>query len=492
MRKHCVRVMLPLILTAVSLDQASTPPPVPREFRAVWVATVDNIDWPSKRNLSTAKQEAELIRILDRAANLHLNAIVLQIRPAADALYDSPLEPWSEYLTGRQGKPPDPYYDPLTFAVAEAHKRGLELHAWINPYRARHPSATGPLARNHIAVTDPGLVHPYGDLLWMDPGEPAVQQRSLQVISDVVRRYDVDGIHIDDYFYPYPEGSRDFPDRGTYASRGGGLARGDWRRGNVDAFVSEAYREIHALKPWVKFGISPFGIYRPGVPSGIKAGIDQYAELFSDPLKWLRNGWCDYMSPQLYWPISQKAQSFPVLLRWWSSQNVMHRHVWPGLFTSRTLSGHTKSGFPPSEIVNQIKTTRRFPDPGQVHFSMKPLSVDAEGIDEALMGSVYQQDALPPASPWLDPNPPGKPVLQVQRDGTIEWRAGEGERPFWYVVWLRYGQHWLTRVVPADLDRLHPEPKLAIGTLNRVCVAAANRCAVMSAISEATPREERP
>jgi uncharacterized lipoprotein YddW (UPF0748 family) len=479
-----------LSILAVLLTSDSVPPPVPREFRAVWVATVDNIDWPSRRGLSTERQKAELIRILDRASTLHLNAVLLQVRPAADALYDSSIEPWSEYLTGRQGQAPAPYYDPLAFAVAEAHKRGLELHAWINPYRARHPSAKGPLASNHIAVTDPGLVRQYGDLLWMDPGEPSVRVRTLEVVADVVKRYDIDGVHIDDYFYPYPENGREFPDRSSYASRGGGMDRGDWRRANVDGFVSAVYREIHAIKPWVQFGISPFGIYRPGVPGGIRAGVDQYAELFSDPLKWLRNGWCDYLSPQLYWPISQKAQSFTTLLTWWNSQNVLHRHVWPGLYTSRTMSGGTKGATSAAEIVRQIEFTRQFSDPGDVQFSMKPLIEDSGGIDEALSGSVYQEEALPPASEWLGPRAPGRPVVSAAPDGSISWRAGAGARPFWYVVWLRYGNRWLTHVVPGSADKWNAEPRLAAGTLREVCVAAASRCAVLSKVASVTLREE--
>jgi uncharacterized lipoprotein YddW (UPF0748 family) len=482
--------MLSLLISAliVAGPGNSTPPPVPREFRAVWVATVDNIDWPSKRTLTTDRQKAEMIRLLDQAVSLHLNAVVFQVRPAADALYDSSLEPWSEYLTGRQGKAPSPYYDPLAFAVSEAHKRGLELHAWFNPYRARHPSAKGPLASTHIASTDPGVVKRYGSMLWMDPGEPLVQQRTLQVIEDVVRRYDVDGIHIDDYFYPYPEGSQEFPDAGSYASRGAGLTRGDWRRSNVDSFVAHAYAAIHQIKPWVQFGISPFGIYRPGIPNGIKAGIDQYAELYSDPLKWLRNGWCDYISPQLYWSIKQTPQSFTTLLRWWKSENAMDRHIWPGLFTSRTLEAGKKSGFPASEIVNQVKATRRLESaPGEIHFSMQAFKEDGAGVDEALVGSVYQQDALPPASPWLGADAPGKPSVEVT-DGGVRWTSGEGKPPFRYVVWLRYGTKWFTRVLPGEAGRLNPEAALDAGRLDRVAVAAVSRTGVQSEIASAPIR----
>jgi len=327
---------------------ASAPPPVARELRGVWVATVANIDWPSRPGLPADSQRAELTALLDRAAALRLNAVVFQVRPAADALYPSELEPWSEFLTGEQGKAPEPLWDPLAFAVDGAHRRGMELHAWFNPYRARHPAAKGTEAPTHISRTHPGLVKSYGRYLWMDPGEPEVQERSLRVMLDVVRRYDVDGIHIDDYFYPYPERDSagrtvDFPDEPSwqrYRASGGRLARDDWRRRNVDDFIQRLHREIHREKPWVKFGISPFGIWRPGHPPQIQTGFDQYAMLYADARRWLREGWMDYFTPQLYWPVAQTPQSYPVLLDWWVKENVRGRHLWPGNFTSRTWEGN--------------------------------------------------------------------------------------------------------------------------------------------------------
>jgi len=262
--------------------QDADPPAIPREFRAAWVATVDNIDWPSSRTLTPDQQRSEMIHILDTAVSLRLNAIIFQVRPACDALYDSKLEPWSEYLTGRQGRAPSPYYDPLEFAVREAHARGIELHCWFNPYRAGHPAQRGPYALSHIRYRHPEIVKNYGRYLWLDPGEPLVQKHSLDVIRDVVRRYDIDGVHIDDYFYPYPEDGQEFQDQASYKryqNGGGDLGLHDWRRQNVDHFVESAYKTIKSEKPWVKFGISPFGIYRPGIPETIKAGVDQYDEL---------------------------------------------------------------------------------------------------------------------------------------------------------------------------------------------------------------------
>lgn len=397
---------------AVSLPEA---PPVAREFRAVWVATVDNIDWPSRRDLSTADQQRELIAILDRAKALHMNALVFQVRPAADAMYPSALEPWSVYLTGAQGRAPSPGWDPLAFVVREAHARGLELHAWFNPYRARHPSDKSPLDPTHLAVTRPALVKRYGQHLWMDPGEPAVIEKSLVVVEDVVKRYDVDGVHIDDYFYPYKE--RDargkvipFPDErsyGAYTARGGTLEIDDWRRANVDTFVQQMYARVKRAKPWVKVGISPFGIWRPGYPSDVR-GFDSFAELYGDSRKWLREGWLDYASPQLYWPIGKVGQPYASLLDWWVGENVKGRHMWPGNFTSRVGTGAVWTA---DELVNQIAVTRRQGNAtGNVHFSMSAFmpprgaaaqKPERDTLAARLLRESYAAPALVPASPWL-------------------------------------------------------------------------------------------
>ncbi|MGH7979919.1 MAG: glycoside hydrolase family 10 protein, partial [Limisphaerales bacterium] len=287
---------------------AGDPPAPPREFRGAWIATVGNKDWPSAPGLTVARQKAELISLLDTAARLKLNAVVFQVRPDCDAMYASAIEPWSEYLTGVQGRAPHPYYDPLAFAIEEAHQRGLELHAWFNPFRARG-SVLSPPAPNFIGRTHPGWVRKYGDGLWLDPGNPDVRHYVIGVIMDVVRRYDVDGIQFDDYFYPYPVSSDrgtqiPFPDETTWRAFGErtGLSRENWRRQNIDQFIESVYRNIKAAKPWVKFGVSPFGIWQPGYPPQVR-GFNPYAELYADSRLWLASGWVDYFSPQLYWPI---------------------------------------------------------------------------------------------------------------------------------------------------------------------------------------------
>ncbi|MFM8271046.1 MAG: glycoside hydrolase family 10 protein [Gemmata sp.] len=290
--------LLALGLCAPGVVAAGAPPAPNREFRAVWVATVANIDWPSKPGLPAEQQKAELLAILDKSAALNLNAVVFQVRPMADALYESKLEPWSEYLTGQLGKGPG--YDPLAVAVEEAHKRGMELHAWFNPYRARHPSAKSEPPTDHITKARPDLAKPYGTHSWMNPTHKEVQDHSLAVVLDVVKRYDIDGIHIDDYFYPYKEKDAGgmlvpFPDDDTwqaYQKIGGKLTRDDWRRDAVNGFVKRMYEETKKAKPWVKVGISPFGIWRPGNPPGI-SGLDQYTELYADAKLWLNEGWVD-------------------------------------------------------------------------------------------------------------------------------------------------------------------------------------------------------
>ncbi len=384
---------------AVSFEKSDMVPPKPlREFRGVWVATVANIDWPSKPGLTTAQQKQELLALLDRAVQLKLNAVVFQVRPACDAMYASKIEPWSEYLTGTMGQAPWPRYDPLEFAVEEAHKRGLELHAWFNPYRAHHFQAKSPIAKNHVSKTRPNLVRSYGKYLWLDPGDPAVQDYSLSVVMDVVKRYDVDGIHFDDYFYPYEEKGadgreQDFPDEASWKKFGanGKLSRADWRRENVNQFVERVYKSIKAAKPWVKFGVSPFGIWRPGFPAQIR-GYDAYEKIYADSRKWLVNGWVDYFAPQLYWAIEAKEQSFPVLLDWWTQQNPKGRGIYSGIAASS--AGKWK----PDEIPNQIRLMRQQNGAnGYILYSLKSLQ-NNPSLSGKLHNDLNAQPALPPAT----------------------------------------------------------------------------------------------
>ena len=455
-----------LVLTIASIaGAAEVPPELMREFRGAWVATVYNLDWPSKPGLSAAQQQAELRTILDGAADLKLNAIVLQVRPQCDALYASKREPWSPFLTGKMGQPPEPFYDPLEFAVNEAHARGLELHAWFNPFRAL-ANAANPVSANHVSQIHPQWVRHYGTQLWLDPGEAAAREYVIQVILDVVRRYDIDGVHLDDYFYPYPTKDRaPFPDDASWSrdkAGGGALNRDDWRRDNINQFVSHLYRAIKGEKRWVKFGISPFGIWRPGVPSTIEAQLDSYAQLFADSRKWLNQGWCDYFAPQLYWSIEPPKQSFSVLLDWWRGENKNGRHLWPGIATDRI--GVARKA---DEITRQIALTRHDARaPGHIHWSNKSLARNVGGVAELLRRGLYADLALVPASPWLGGSAPGKPLLAVH-GGLATWQPG-GDAVRWWLVQTKTGQSWRSRLLPRQERSVAVSDVISVRGVDRV------------------------
>ena len=426
---------------------------IQREFRAAWVATVANIDWPSKPGLSTEQQQTEAINLLDSAVILNLNAIVFQVRPQCDALYESDLEPWSYYLTGEMGTAPEPYYDPLAFWVEESHKRGLELHTWFNPYRAHHPS--GKLNDKSVVYSEPELVREIDNgYYWLDPAMVETQNYSYDVVMDVVKRYDIDGVHFDDYFYPYS--SIEFPDDDTwqtYLVHKGRLKRDDWRREAVNVFIKRTYDGIKAEKPWVKFGLSPFGIWRPGNPPSIQ-GYDQYARLYADAKLWLNEGWIDYWTPQLYWPTRKMPQSYPVLLGWWVKENTHHRNVWPGLFTSKI-----KEEADALENFSQIMITRGMvPEgPGNVHFSMKALQRNYGGISDILLDGPYAKPALIPPSPWLDDQAPAAPMVELGlKDGNVHlnWLHEEISDVNKWVIYLQRGDNWTYQILSPESEAL--------------------------------------
>ncbi len=441
-----------------------------REFRGVWVATAWNIDWPSKRGLPVEQQQSELIQILDRVRSLNFNALVLQVRPTGDALYASELEPWSGWLTGTQGKAPEPFYDPLEFAIAEAHKRNIEFHAWFNPYRAGTSSESSPKVRPHISTIHPEYVYKYGEDLWMDPGARVVEDWTYNVILDVVRRYDVDGIHLDDYFYPYPVSGQTFPDNKTYSAYqagGGKLSLGDWRRDNVNQMMQRLATGIRATKRHVKFGISPFGIYRPGQPPGTQ-GLDQYEALFADPKKWLEEGWLDYITPQLYWRIDQPAQSYPVLLQWWTENNPKRRHIYPG----NRLSSLNGKEWQISEFEKQVEITRSRTSQlslGNIFYSMKPFKENRLGVVDTFKTSLYAEPALAPSMQWLDAVAPGVPTGVKVKDGKLTWRAVTNEDIRSWTLYQQKGTTWkLVKVVPAATTTATLEPgTYALCTVDR-------------------------
>jgi uncharacterized lipoprotein YddW (UPF0748 family) len=479
----------PSSLRTLPADRFPGIPPADREFRAVWVATVVNIDWPSAPGLTSEQQQQEMRTILDSVAAIGMNAVILQVRPQCDAIYPSRLEPWSAYLTGTQGKAPDPLYDPLAAWVAGAHARGIELHVWFNPYRA-HLANAGEPSDSSIVRRKPHLVRRLPDgMYWMDPSMQETQDHSLAVVLDVVSRYDIDGVHFDDYFYPYGDGN--FPDSVSwvaYRNAGGTLTREDWRRSSVNTFIRRVYEGIKREKPHVKFGISPFGIWRPGFPRSI-GGFDQFAVLYADARLWLNEGWLDYWTPQLYWPINQIPQSFPVLLGWWTKENTHGRNLWPGLFTSR-MTGVAGA----DEVLNQVMVTRGFvPDaPGHVHFSMRAFQRDSAVVNDALRRGPYARAALVPPSPWLGSTPPAPPAMSIVPDSDsvkVSWtRPGS---VFRWVVYTKYANGWDYRIrntgdpgeitlprrrIPlAAARRDSTQPPLPPEMLNAVAVSAVDR-----------------
>lgn len=456
-------------------------PAVQREMRGLWIATVANIDWPSRNNLTADQQQAELVDIMTRAAATGINTIIFHVRPAGDALYESPLEPWGLMLTGTQGSSPG--YDPLSFAIGEAHVRGMELHAWINPFRAGNTSDTVRMVAPHLFRTRRDLIRVYGTNIWMDPGEPAVQDHSMRVIADIVTRYDIDGIHADDYFYPYQINDNagklvPFPDDATYSKYGGGLPRDDWRRANIDRFVERMYREVHAIKPTVKVGLSPFGIWRPGFPPGI-TGLDAYATIYADSRKWLQQGWLDYLAPQLYWSISAAGQSYPALLDWWIAQNPLGRHVWPGLAAYRVNDG-TSSAFSMQEIPNQITMTRARPQAsGNILYNTTwTLKRNGGALAESLAQDLYKTRSLVPAVPWLDATAPGTPSIAVS-GGSIQITPAAGESPRWWTVRVHAAGGWTMRILFGG------ERSVAVdATVDRVLVQAVDQAGNPSGLAE--------
>ena len=470
----------------VQKDLSAVPPAIAREFRGAWVAAVSYIDWPSRAGLAPEAQRAELVAILDRLVELRMNAIVLHVRPAGDALYASQLEPWSTYLTGRQGQAPTPAWDPLAFAVEQAHVRGLELHAWFNPFRAFHPSGTGgDTAQTHFYRTHPQSVRRYGDQLWMDPGDPAVREHSLAVIADVVRRYDIDAVHLDDYFYPYRINDRlgntvPFPDSSTYAAyrrRGGTLERGDWRRDNVNQFVGDLYAQTRRQKPHVRVGISPFGIWRPGSPPGI-AGLDAYESIYADSRLWLQRGWADYFVPQLYWHPDAERQSFSRLLQWWGSaaQNPHGRHVWAGLFTSRVMPGASRPQWGADVITRQIAMARDDAvASGHVHFSMRGLQANPDNLTSRLAATTYREPALVPEASWLSAPPPPAFAARIVAAGdgaALQLSGAQGEDPWlWTVQFRDASDTWRAVILPGRQRTMALPPGTTnywVGAVNRI------------------------
>lgn len=389
-----------------------------REFRGAWLHTVYQ-DGYARR--TTAQNQTYLRRQLDSLRSVGVNAVIFQVRPQADAFYDSPLEPWSCYISSG-GKAPKPYWDPVAFMVKECHDRGMEFHAWLNPYRVTAGAKQIPPA-GHLYHKFPERFVRYDGKLYFDPAIPANRKHIVCVVKDIVERYDVDGIHFDDYFYPYPVKGKDFPDDKSYSRYGKGMERAAWRRSNVDSLISDIHSAIvHGPRPWVRFGVSPFGIWRNAStdPRGsATSGLENYDGLYADVLLWAQRGWVDYLLPQLYWELDHKSAGYRVLIDWWA-ENAYGRHMYIGQDVGRTM----KAG----ELDTKMKIQRRRPEiSGHCWWPGYSLVANTGGIADTLSTCLQRHKALVPSYPWIQSEGPW-PLDNVRLDGErLSWEAPASE-----------------------------------------------------------------
>ena len=378
-----------------------------REFRAAWIQSVNG----QFRGMPTEKLKQNLIGQLNSLQKAGINAIIFQVRPEADALYASRLEPWSRFLTGVQGKAPEPYWDPMQFMIDECHKRGMEFHAWINPYRTK-TTLKSELAPNHVYNIHPEWFVTYGDQLYFDPALPESRRHICMVVSDIVSRYDVDAIHMDDYFYPYPIKGKDYPDDASFARFGGGFSnKGDWRRSNVNVLIKKLHETIREIKPWVKFGVSPFGIYRneSSDPLGSKTkGLQNYDDLYADVLLWAREGWIDYNIPQIYWHIGHPVADYETLVKWWA-RNTENRP----LFIGQSVMNTVQNADPKNPSINQLPRKMALQRAyqtigGSCQWPASAVVENAGKYRDALIAEYHKYPALPPVFDFMDNEAPAK------------------------------------------------------------------------------------
>ncbi len=426
MNKNCLLIIMLLISGSINAQ------PIQREMRGAWIATVKNIDWPQSRTQPADKQKEDLINIINEYHQNGLNAVFMQIRAASDAYYNSPIEPWSEWMTGKQGQRPSPYYDPLQTAIDECHKNAMEFHAWFNPYRAVSNVNTSSIADNHVSKVHPEWCLRYGDDLWLDPGLPEVRNYIVKIVMDVVRRYDINGVHFDDYFYPYPIAGKDFPDSASYARYNDPLRplnRADWRRKNVDLVIEQLHDSIKAVKPYIKFGIAPFGIWRNKTsdPRGSESrGLENYDALYADVLLWLEKGWIDYAAPQLYWYIGYQHANFEVLIQWWK-KNLYGKQLYIGHAVYMSTTDNTNEEWrKPTQIPSQLRLVRKFAADGSILYNTTSFRKNANGVRDSIKSDFYAKLAFPPAMNWIDNKAPNRlnriDVLKYRKEYFMLWQ----------------------------------------------------------------------
>jgi uncharacterized lipoprotein YddW (UPF0748 family) len=461
-------LLLPFLLASfISISQPTY------EFRGVWIATVDNIDWPPKKVFNVDSQKADYIRQLDLHKKNGMNAVIVQVRTAADAFYPSPYEPWSQWLTGTQGLLPKPYWDPLQFMIEEAHKRGFEFHAWCNPYRADFDINRTNIAPDHISRLYPQWFLKYGNQLFFDPGNREAQQWSINVMKDIVARYDIDALHMDDYFYPYRIAGREFPDSVSYVQYGRGQNKDDWRRSNVDSIIKKLGAIIKQQKPWVKFGISPFGVWRNIAKdprgSNTRAGQTNYDDLYADVLSWIKNKWIDYVAPQIYWEFSQPNAPYQVLLEWWNKQtNGLHCYIGLGIYKA----GTTQAWRDRTLIPRQIDSLRAQPNiNGAIYFSSTSFYKNPNGWNDSLQKNQYKMAALIPRMKWTDSIQPLKPFAQIKtvprpvNTLTLHMQKSQASRPIKLFMVYKFNEGEPIEKNPGKIYKVVPASSQEIITL---------------------------
>ena len=445
-----MRKLILLILAVLAVGAMAQPK---REFRGAWIQCVNG----QFLGMGTQKMQQTLTYQLDELQKDGVNVIIFQVRPECDALYNSKLEPWSRFLTGQQGKAPSPYWDPLQWMIDQCHQRGMELHAWINPYRARTKSTTV-LAANHIKNRKPQNCFEYDGLSILNPGIPENRDYICEVAHDIVTRYDVDGIHMDDYFYPYPAAGQSIPDEKQYQIYNNGIRdRGDWRRYNVNLFIEQFYNTVHRAKPWVKVGISPFGIYRNKRSSSIGSntnGLQNYDDLYADVLLWISNGWLDYCVPQIYWEIGNKAADYDTLIRWWN-QHAGARPLIIGEDVERTV----KYADPQNASQHQLPAKYRLHQQmnnvqGSVLWYAKAVVDNTGNYGMMLRNNYWRTPALQPDMSFIDKNTPGK-VRKMKPVWTSDgymlfWTAPKGKD--WKTEATRYAVYRFAKGEKVNTD----------------------------------------
>jgi len=451
-----MRYILCILLFAVSYFAKAQPSINDKsvfEFRGVWVATVVNIDWPSKQGLSNDLQKQEFIALLDMHKKNGMNAIIMQVRPSGDALYPSTLEPWSEYLMGKQGLPPSPFYDPLSFMISETHKRGMEFHAWINPYRAVFNTNKSSIAPNHLTKTHPEWFIDYDNKRIFNPGLPEVWKHTNRIVSDIVTRYDIDAIHLDDYFYPYKVPGKNFNDDVTYKKYNRGLNKEDWRRSNCDTIIKQLSATVHSIKPGVQFGISPFGVWRNKSKdpdgSNTKAGVTNYDDLYADIMLWQKKGWVDYIAPQLYWEHGHALADYDELIHWWDQHsNNRNLYIGHGIYRAGTTTNWKNSNEIPYQInkLRSLKNTR-----GSAYFSSNTFKSNPNHWNDTLQNNYYKKPALLPTMPWLVQYEVAAPNVIKKSDNNFQIEIGKIKQVKQLaIISLSNKQYSVESILPGD------------------------------------------